>query len=285
MSDAPLHALRLFVPSEALAEGRLRLGGATATRAYVRGARPGRRLWALDGRGWAHEVRVDRASWDRLNGTVLGRQLAPERRTKVTLLHGLLAPDDTRRLVFAASSAGVIAYGPMITDRSVVPSLLAAPGIGPTAVHSEGGIDLAGLALEAAEISGRGRCPALREPTLFDRALDDAIRAGETIVLAESSAEAGHTEMPAPLLERRPFALALLCPPPDGFSEAERDRALSRGALCVAMRPEGLAEPEEPRAEGEEASAAPRPAPPLWLALAVLDRLYEALEPAAADST
>ena len=266
MSEATLPALRIFVPADALEEGQLSLTGPAATRAYLRGARAGQRLHALDGRGWGHEIAIEHASWERLEGAVVGRSLAPERRTKVTLHHGLLPPADTRNLVFAASAAGVIAYGPMITDFSVVPDLLSAPGTGPTAVHAEsGGVDLAGLALEAAEVAGRGRCPALREPSLFDRALDEAVRAGETIVLAESAPAEADVTLPPTLLERRPFALALLCPPPDGFSEAELARAATRGGSRMAIPRPASAPDAEP--------------PPLRLALAALDALYEALEP------
>jgi hypothetical protein len=60
---------------------------------------------------------------------------------------------------------------------------------------------------------------------------------------------------------------------------------MARGAQCVAVLSEGLAAPDEPRAEDGEAPAAPPPAPPLWLALAALDRLYETLEPTTADAS
>ncbi len=251
MSQPP--SLRLFVPLESLVDGRLRLAGGPATRAYLRGARPQRMLFALDGAGWQHEVAIEHASWERIEGQVITRRLAPERRTKISLHQGLLLPADSRRLVFAAAAAGVVSFAPLITDHSVLPGLDAA---------TDDLVDLAELALEGAEIAGRGRRPALREPALFDRALDEAERAGESIVLVDPQGKSF-----SEATDRRPFALALLCPPPDGFSTAERERAVERGATVLAVPPDSL--PDSVAA----------PSRPLRLALAALDLLYASLEP------
>ena len=114
---------RIFVAAGSLQTGRLRLEGEDATRALKLGLRPGSELVVLDDSGWETDVRLTSVDASVCEGEVLGRRLATERRTKVSLYQGLLHPSDFRRLLAAATALGAVAFVPVITDGSVVPML------------------------------------------------------------------------------------------------------------------------------------------------------------------
>jgi 16S rRNA (uracil1498-N3)-methyltransferase len=236
---------RLFVPAECLADGQLRLHGRDAARVRQSGAHQGSTLLALDNSGWETTVLVEEAEADFCRGRVLDRHLATERRTKVSLYHGLLHPLDFRRLIGQATALGVVAFVPVITDSSVLPGLSENGSVA-------GSSDWPRLAREAAERSGRGRLPEVGPMVLFDQALDQARSSGAALIL-------GGQGLPlADALVGRPFSLDIFCPPPGGFSDLELAHASARGLRPVA-RPRPSADPVAP-------------------ALAVIRQVYDALE-------
>jgi 16S rRNA (uracil1498-N3)-methyltransferase len=224
--------LRLFVPPGSCDAGVLRLEGDEAARIHGRGARDGDTIVALDDSGWAMTVVLDRCAATACDGRVTGRALAPERRTKVGLYQGLLHPSDFRRLLARATRLGVVEFVPVITDSSVVPSL-GADG------WPEGEADWPRLVRDAAEAAGRGRRPVLRQPMLFDHALDEALRAG-AVVLVDPGGEGIES-----LLAARPFSINVFCPPPAGYTAEERARARARG-VAVARPPGAGSDPIQP---------------------------------------
>lgn len=243
--------LRAFVPPERIAARRLALRGADAARMAARGASPGDVVEVLDNAGWAFDVRLDAVDPERCDGTVLARRRALEPRTKVGLYHGLLGPTDMRRMVARATAAGVVGLHPVISEGCLVP---AGAGNRPDEAP-DGGWDA--LAREAAEASGRGQCPAVAPPMLFDQALDLAARGGSACVVVDREGGA-----PAEILADRPFSIALFCPPADRFAARERELAAARGARAVHV-------------------AGARDADPVTAALAALRAIFAALEPAA----
>jgi RsmE family RNA methyltransferase len=237
---------RLFVPPGACEQGRLRLEGADARRLYRQGLRPGDEVAVLDGSGWEITARLQDVEPEACSGQLTGRRLAQERRTQVSVYHALLHPSDFRRLLSRATALGAVAFVPVIADGSVVPPP-APPG---TPDRAEG---WARVVRDAAETSGRGRQPVLGQTMLFDHALDAAGRAGRLLMLDRSGGPL------APQLEDRPFTVALLCPPPGGFSAAEIARATARGAQVVQPAGGNSADPVQP-------------------AIRLIERIYEALE-------
>jgi 16S rRNA (uracil1498-N3)-methyltransferase len=242
-------SLRLFVPPGSCDGGRLELTGEDAERAYLRGARAGEGLVALDDSGWELTVQLEEVGPARCRGTVVGRRLADERRTKISVYQGLLHPSDFRRLLARATALGVVSFVPLMTDGSMLPSLDASG-------EPEGEAEWPRLVRDAAESAGRGRCPGVGQTMLFDHALDGAMRAGTTFVLHPTGVSL------AEATADRPFAISLFCPPPGGFSDEERARAAVRGDAVTFLRPPtGGADPVQPT-------------------LAVIEALYAALEPA-----
>jgi 16S rRNA (uracil1498-N3)-methyltransferase len=225
--------------------GRLCLHAEDAARALRLGLREGSPLVALDDSGWELDVRLESLSDAGGEGQILGRRLAEERRSKVSLYQGLLHPSDFRRLLAAATALGVVAFVPVITDGSVVPML------GPDGAP-EGELEWPALVREAAEASGRGHRPVVGSPMLFDQALDQAARGGSGLLIDPSGGPL------AEALAGRPFSIDLFLPPPGGFTEEERRRTRARNLRIVAP-PQAGPDPIQP-------------------ALSTLDRLYAILE-------
>jgi 16S rRNA (uracil1498-N3)-methyltransferase len=237
--------LRLFVAPDSLGAGELTLRGADAERAYQRGARSGGTMIALDNSGWEITVRLDEARPELCHGRTMGRSLAKECRTKIRLFHGLLHPSDFRRLLTQATTMGVVAFVPLITDRSVVPAVAADGAV-------EGAADWPRLIRDAAEAAGRGRRPLVSSPTLFDPALDQARGSGASLLLQPGASAADA------VLTARPFSIDIFCPPPGGFSIEERSRAAGRALV-----------PVDPLRGGED---------PIQPALAIVRQIYALLE-------
>ncbi len=214
-------ALRLFVAPGSCQGKALRLAGEDAARAYRRGLRAGDPLVALDNSGWEIAVLIDAAGPELCLGRVQSRQLATERRTKVSVYQGLLHGADFRRLVSRATELGVVAFVPVIADGSIVPS----GDLGDAGADQE---LWRACAREAAEASGRGRCPEIGAPMLLDHALDHATRSGRVVLVDPSGDPA------AAALAGRPFAVAAFFPSPGGFTPAELARARAREVAVVA---------------------------------------------------
>lgn len=212
--------LRVFVGADSLAEGRLALLGDDADRLYLRGVRPGDHLLVLDDSGWEIEVAIDHASPGSIGGQVVARQVASERRTKISLYQSLLHPSDFRRMLAGATGLGVVAFVPVIADHSMIPSL--DPDGRPV---GEG--EWPRIVRGAAEASGRGRRPTVSPPMLFAHALNDALRSGTVLMVDDAGASLEEA------IAERPFSIDLFCPPPAGFSTEERSQAVARNVTVV----------------------------------------------------
>ncbi len=223
---------RVFIASGSARGARLELDAEDASRLRQLGLRPGDRWIALDDSGWELEVELGLLEDERAEGRILGRSLATERRSKVSLYQGLLHPSDFRRLLAAATAMGVVAFVPVITDGSVVPML------GPDGAP-EGEREWPALVREAAEASGRGRRPVVGSPMLLDQALDQGARTGSGLFIDPAG------DPLSEVLADRPFSIDLFLPPPGGFTDEERRRARARGLKVVAP-PESGPDPTQP---------------------------------------
>ena len=247
MTHEAATGLRTFVHPASLGPEGLDARGADARRLVARGARPGDVIEALDGSGWSYLVHLLTADAERCAGPTLARHLAPARRTKISLYHGLLDAADMRRMVAHATAAGVVALHPTICGGSVVPLV----------ATDDADADWAALARDSAEAAGRGHVPLVAPPAMFDHALDEAVRLGRDRFVLDPEGEA-----PAEALAARPFSVALFHPPGARFTAEERDLASARGARALRI------------------DAATSGADPVRRALDALEAVYAALEPA-----
>ncbi len=215
------------MPASSIAAGRLTLRGPEALRALERGLKAEDQIVALDNSGWEMLVQIERCSAEECAGRVLQRRLAAEKRTKISLYHPPLPAADYRRLITSGTALGVVAFVPLVADRCEVQRLEDAESM-----------DIAGrwqgLAREAAEAHGRGRCPVLAPPMLYDQALDRAQTSSLALLLGPGG------ERLSQAVSRKPWSVDLLCPPAGGFSPAELKRARERGVVPVAWLAGGL---------------------------------------------
>jgi len=223
---------RFFVPPQAVRGQRLLWEGPDAQRVRRLDLGPGDMLIALDNSGWELTVALERVTGGRYEGRVVARRLAPERRTKVSVYQGLLHPADFRRLLAGATELGVVAFVPVITETSVIPT-------GGLENPEAAALAWQAVARDAAEASGRGRCPTIGTPMLLDHAVDQAVRSGSVLVVAAAGRPLGAA------LVGRPFSINVFLPSPGGFTAEERTRASARGAMLVSS-PEGGADPIHP---------------------------------------
>ncbi len=219
-ADPAPGAPRCFVPRGAVAGGRLAVDGADAAALLGRGLAVGRRVVALDGSGWAYDVALDAATPERVAGAVVGRWLAPARRTRVSLYYSPLDDAANHALAVRAATAGVVALTPVFSAASRVD----VPPPSPAA--------LALPVRAAAEAAGWGRAPVLGEVAFLDAAIDQAARAGAAVLVAM----AGGPPASAALGDR-PFTVALFCPTAGAFTPDELARAAARGGQAIGWDP------------------------------------------------
>jgi 16S rRNA (uracil1498-N3)-methyltransferase len=149
------------------------------------------------------------------------RLAAGERRTKISLYQGLVAPSVFELILRRGTELGIVEFVPIACDRCQMPDL----GTFDEAMLEAWGEDIVGVAQE----TDRGRLPRLRPATLFDAGLDQATRRGTALIIWEGE---GSRDVRW-VTDEKPFSIHLLSPPPAGFTSGEVDRAEQHGAVPV----------------------------------------------------
>jgi 16S rRNA (uracil1498-N3)-methyltransferase len=173
---------RFFVPSEWIAEGQVTLGEPAAHQVcHVLRMRPGERIILLDNSGWEFETELDTIKPDCARGRVLNKQLTRgEPRTKISLYQSVLKANRLEFVLQKATELGVGEFIPVITARTIVAQV--------DAVQKKRG-RWERIIQEAAEQSGRGRLPFLREPMYFASACACARQSGGLSLLLWEEAQ------------------------------------------------------------------------------------------------
>ncbi len=146
------------------------------------------------------------------------RQNIVESKTSVRLYVGLLKRDAFELALQKATEVGVSEIIPIITQRTIKQR-----------INLE---RLQVIVREAAEQSGRGIVPIVREAVSFEEGCKE-VGAGEGIFL----------DIQAPLIERSSFAskeISLFIGPEGGWTDEERDMATRYGFVKVGLGPQVL---------------------------------------------
>lgn len=226
---------RFFVPPEWITERQAVLGGPVAHQVCrVLRMRPGERIILLDDSGWEFETEIGAVEPDRVKGRVLRKRLSKgEPRTKISLYQGVLKADRFEFVLQKATELGVVEFVPLITARTIVARM--------NAVRKKRE-RWERIVREAAEQSGRGRLPRLREPMLFAGACARAQQSGGLSLLPwEEERSGGGLNLKRALRETDPFSVNLFVGPEEGFSAEESDLARHYGVRPVNLfiGPEG----------------------------------------------
>ena len=183
----------------------------------------------LDDSGWEHQVTLETVSPKHVMGVVTNRlQTRGEPSTKITLYQGVLKSDRFEFVLQKGTELGVSGFVPTFCSRSI-----------PTPRGREWGVSRQArwrkIITEAAEQSGRGRIPTLREPTGFLRACDQV--QGLAIIPWERE---GGTGLRAALARLKAkgcggVPISVFIGPEGGFTQEEIDYARARGIVSVSL--------------------------------------------------
>lgn len=217
---------RFFVDPAVLVDGPILLDGGMAHQmARVLRLRPGDRVVLLDGSG--QEV-VAELRQVRPHGVVAcpveRRPGRPEPACAVTVYQGVLRPARFEWLLEKGTELGVVAFVPLLTERSVV-----RPEDGGKADRWRR------IVREAAEQCGRAVLPEVRPPARLTDAIGGA--GGLRLLCWEASEGPGlrMTLREAVAAGARPAAVSLFMGPEGGFTEAEVEAAREAGAHVVSL--------------------------------------------------
>lgn len=226
---------RFFVSPEWIAGRQVVLSGAVAHQVCrVLRMRPGERIILLDDSGWEFETQLNAVKPDRVEGRVLSKRPARgEPRTKISLYQGVLKADRFEFVLQKATELGVVEFIPLIAARTIVARM--------DAVRKRRG-RWERIIRQAAEQSGRGCLPRLREPMLFAGACAHAQQTGGLSLLPwEETRFEGGLSLRHALRKADPFSVNLFVGPEEGFTAEESDLAQRYGVRLVNLfiGPEG----------------------------------------------
>jgi 16S rRNA (uracil1498-N3)-methyltransferase len=226
---------RFFVSPDWITGRQAILGDPVAHQVcHVLRMRPGERIILLDDSGWEFETELGAVTPDRAEGRVLRKQLAKgEPSTKISLYQGVLKADRFEFVLQKATELGVVEFVPVITARTIVARM--------DAVQKKRA-RWERIIREAAEQSGRGRLPNLREPLLFAGACALAQQTGGLSLLPWEKAQLEDgLNLKQILRETDPFSVNLFVGAEEGFTAEESDLAQHYGIRPVNLfvGPEG----------------------------------------------
>ncbi|HXF83464.1 MAG TPA: RsmE family RNA methyltransferase [bacterium] len=214
--------MRRFFAPEGARGGRIVLRGREAYHlAVVLRLRPGERVIAVDGAGREHVVQLTAVSVAQAEGEVLEIRQGAAAVVEVTLVQGVPKGAKMDAVIRMGTELGIRRFIPALTSRAV------AEGRGRAERWRR-------IAVEAAKQSRRSEVPEVLDPMPFAAALDHL--EGCDLVLALWEGERARSIADV-LGGAAPHRLALLVGPEGGFTAAEVEDAVRRGAHVVSLGP------------------------------------------------
>jgi 16S rRNA (uracil1498-N3)-methyltransferase len=223
--------LRLYIDPEVAHLGAPRqlldLPPGPARHVQVRRAQPGDGLVLFDGRGGEWQARVARMGRSEVQVELLSHD-AVERELawRVTLVVGTPANERMDWLVEKATELGVAAIVPVLTERTVL--RLSGERAQRRREHWQG------VAVAAAEQSGRTRVPQVALPVPLDAAWDALPSEGRRWLLSLGAAAIAEAPAGAVAASER-AAVTVFSGPEGGLSAAEEAAAVARGFIAVTL--------------------------------------------------
>ena len=212
--------LHRFYTSEQLAEG----GSFNCPRdilhqlANVLRAKSGDDVILFDGSGYDFRARVEEIKKEKCLLRILD-SFVPNRepKRKVFLFQSLIKKEKFEWVLQKGTEVGVSEFVPVIAERS-----------------ARRGFDLGRsqkIIKEAAEQAGRSFVPAIRDPMVFERAIDFTVQRGYQTFFA--SFEARPEERVAAYPSK--YQVALFIGPEGGWTEKELEKARTAGYLVISL--------------------------------------------------
>jgi len=217
---------RFFVAQENVSEGQVALAPEQAHQIRdVLRLKVGDNIIILDNTGLEYLVRLSAVERDSAVGDVIEKRPATgEPRTHITLYQSMPAREKFEYILQKCTEVGVCEFVPVITQRSVVRG---SSGQDRTARWRR-------IITEAAEQSGRGRIPELREAVEFDKAVH-AIACFERCIIAAVGAKGAGLREVLHCGPVAPVRIALFIGPEGGFTDDEIRLACAKGAAAINL--------------------------------------------------
>jgi len=204
--------------------------------------RPGDGIVVLDNQGLEYQVTLTAIKHEQVVGEVVQKRPAGgEPKAQITLYQSLLTRDKFEFVLQKCTEVGVSCFVPVVTGRSIVRG--GAPGRDKLERWQR-------IVIEAAEQSGRGRIPQIREPVEFEQVITDNQisnikyrKCGATCSQTDAT-EFEYRLIASPSSDSRSLrdvirpgrkTVALFIGPEGGFSEQELCSAREQGIVEISL--------------------------------------------------
>ena len=222
---------RFFIPPENFSGQTARLPAITRDQIVkVLRLGEGAEIELLDGRGNAFLAILKRGDEGELIGSIVAAHAVnSEPRVQLTLYFGLTQREKLELILQKGTEIGIAVFQPFISKRTLVRDEASA---------QKKRARWEGILREAAEQSGRGRVPELRDPLGFTQALDDAGNYQDlTLACWVHEKQKSIKDV---LSENKPARVGLFTGPEGGFAPEEVEEMIRSGALMISLGPRVL---------------------------------------------
>ncbi len=218
---------RFFVNKESISTGQVIISDSRVHQIRdVLRMKVGDEVIALDNTGEEYHTRLISISQKEVVGEILSqKKCEAEPRTKITLYQSMLARDKFEVVLQKCTEAGVTCFVPVITERSLVRK--------PEKITKEKMSRFESIIAEAAEQSGRGVIPSLKNPVVMSQALSES--GDYDICLVGSTLDCISLKDILRSCETKPEKIALFIGPEGGFSDSELETMNSRGVKAFSL--------------------------------------------------
>jgi 16S rRNA (uracil1498-N3)-methyltransferase len=181
----------------------------------------------FNGRGVEWRARVNRASREAATLSLLEPVAARVPPVAITLVQAIIKGEAMEDIVRDSTMIGVAAIQPVISERTTVKRR--ALGVADDRWRR--------IALASAKQCGTARLPEIFQPTLFDQWLPPRLPEHSYLLIEPGTSLAEVRTVRQLALVPAPSSALLLVGPEGGWTESERDAAISAGAIPLSLGP------------------------------------------------
>ena len=181
----------------------------------------------FDGRGVEWRARIARASRETATLTLLDPVTARVPAVAITLVQAIIKGEGMEGVVRDSTMIGIAAIQPVISDRTTIKRKALAPAYE----------RWRRIALSSAKQCGTARLPEILEPVEFNGWLPPRLQPHSYLLLEPGAVQSRVASVHQLAMAAAPPSALLLVGPEGGWTESERDAAISAGAIPLSLGP------------------------------------------------
>ena len=181
----------------------------------------------FDGRGIEWRARIAGASRESATLTLLDPVTARVPSVAITLVQAIIKGEGMEDVIRDSTMIGIAAIQPVISDRTTVKRRALAPAYE----------RWRRIALSSAKQCGTARLPEIFEPVEFNEWLPSRLQPHSYLLIEPGAAHRHVTSVHQLAMAAAPASALLLVGPEGGWTESERDAAISAGAISLSLGP------------------------------------------------